>query len=301
MTREPKATRAWLGLNADADEVEVEQTRARLEEFLADAPPELAGWARGQADAKHIHPTPPATPASTGTVTVRPQGGRATTRRRRSPLVPLGLLAAATAIGVLVYNMPADGDQAVAGPNPTASAPADAMHAAGGTQSAPPLDQAKVDELTKKIEANPKDTKAMKELANEYSRAAHYEKASQTQAKIVGIEPKNTDARLALGVAHFNKGDFAQAEKEWNTVLAQDPKSVEAYYDLGFLYFTQDPPQIEKAEAAWKKVVELDPNSDVAKTVSSHIDSFKSSAKSSAGGSGSTSPTAVPTATATQG
>ena len=65
----------------------------------------------------------------------------------------------------------------------------------------------------------------------------------------------------------------------------------------GMVHFLAD----NFAEAAWKKVVELDPNSDVAKTVSNHIDSFKSSAKSSAGGSGSTSPTAVPTATATQG
>lgn len=291
MTREPQDTRAWLGLDADADEADVAHTRARLEEYLAQAPPELAGWARRQLEGPAVTGTTLAAAGTTRGTRTSGATGVQTPRRRRSPLVPVGILAAAVTVGVLVYNMPDNGGPAAAGQNPSAaaSAPADAMHGAPAAETPPPLDQAKVDDLTAKIKTNPKDVESMRLLANEYSRTAHYEKASETQAKIVALQPENVDARLALGVAHFNRGDAAGAEKEWQNVLQQAPESAEAHYDLGFLYFTQDPPRIDKAEEHWKKVVEIDPESDLAKTVSSHLDSFKKAAGDS------TSPTSVPT------
>lgn len=177
MTREPQDTRAWLGLDEDADEADVAHTRARLEEYLAQAPPELTGWARRQLAGPPVTGT---TSSSTATGLRAGATGVQTRRRRRSPLLPIGILAAAATIGVLVYNMPEDGTPAAAGqnPSPAASAPADAMHGAPGEETPPPLDQAKVDVLTKKIAANPKDVESMRLLANEYSRAAHYEKAS---------------------------------------------------------------------------------------------------------------------------
>lgn len=287
MTRDHHDPRAWLGLTPDAGDVEVEQTRERLEEYLADAPPELAGWARAQRSGAYGRPV------TTATTPLNPQGGAV--RRRRSPLVPLSIVAVATAVGVIVYNIP-DGGTAAADPKAAASTPA---HAQGTMPAATPepLDQAKVDGLNKKIAANPKDTKALKELANEYSRTEMYKEAAATQAKILEVEPKNTDARLAYGVAHFNMNDLPTAEKAWNEVVAQDPKNVEAYYDLGFLHLSKSPPQMDKAQAAWEKVVELDPTSELAGTVKSHLDKFKSGAAADLGGS--TSPTAVPSGAAT--
>ena len=249
MTRDTAATRAWLGLPPDADEAEVAATRDALEDFLADAPEDLAGWAQGQRDAVFLHRT------STPTTTGGPQHGGSdhagTSRRRRSPLVPLGIAAAAALLVVGVYHMgdtssPAEQSTPAAASNPHASG----MPTEMPTQ--PTLDQAKVDRLTKQIEAEPTNTRAMKELANEYSRAGHYRKASQTQARIVELEPDNVDALLALGVAHFNMDDLPAAEKHWNAVLKKDPKNANAYYDLGFLYFAKNPPEIDKAEVITK-------------------------------------------------
>ena len=81
-------------------------------------------------------------------------------------------------------------------------------------------------------------------------------------------------ALLALGAAQFNLGDAASAEKQWLAVLAIDPKNVEAYYDLGFMYLSQNPPDMANVKLQWGKVIEIDPNSDVAKTVATHLDSL---------------------------
>ncbi|GAB48598.1 tetratricopeptide repeat protein [Mobilicoccus pelagius] len=301
MTRDPSATRAWLGLDADADETDVARTREALDAFLADAPPDLDGWARGQRTAAFTHTAAPATaPASGARSAPVPSGTNP--RRRRSPLVPLGIAAALALVVVGVYNMGDTTDPATAGTagQAASSAPAD-PHANGmptEMPTQPSLDQAKVDRLTKKIAAEPKNTAAMKELANEYSRAGHYRKAAETQTRIVELNPDDVDARLALGVAHFNMDDLPAAEKHWNEVLRRDPDNANAYYDLGFLYFATNPPKLDKAEAAWKKLVEIDPDSDLAKSVESHLDRFKSGA---AAGGGGTSPTHVPTPSATKG
>lgn len=303
MIRDTPDTRAWLGLDADADEAHVESTREALDAFLAGAPPELDGWAHGQREARFVHPAGAARPASPAAARGAVVGtGTASVRRRRSRLVPLGIAAALALLVVGVYHLGDTGAPAAAGGEAQAAAN---PHATGmptdmptGMATQPPLDQAKVDGLTKKIAAEPTNTTAMKELANEYSRAGHYRKASETQARIVELEPDNVDALLALGVAHFNMDDLPTAEKHWNEVLKKDPKNVGAYYDLGFLYFAKNPPELDKAEAAWQKLVEIAPDSELAKNVESHLARFKSGA---AGGTGSTSPTAVPTATATQG
>lgn len=270
--------RTWLGLPDDADELEVDRTRARMEEYLADAPPELAAWAEGQRSGTTAYRSVPAakTPSD---APLRP----ASAKRRRSPLVPLSIAAVAVAVVVGVYQWGGPADPATAGQSTTAAAPADSgsggdMNAAMPAATPPELDEDLVADLQARIAADPQDTAALKELANEYSRTAHFRKASETQARIVEIDPQDMDARVALGVAHFNMDEHDQAEQIWNEVIAEDPDNIHAYYDLGFLYFASEPPQTAKAEEAWKKVVEIEPDSELAATVTSHLERFESGA-----------------------
>ena len=54
------------------------------------------------------------------------------------------------------------------------------------------------------------------------------------------------------------------------------------HYDLGFLYMSQTPPDSANMQAEWKKVVAIDPNSNFAKTVVTHLASSTAAPTASA-------------------
>ena len=75
------------------------------------------------------------------------------------------------------------------------------------------------------------------------------------------------------------KQDFAdvvslieQAREQWDAVIAVDEANVTAWYNLGFYYLSSDPVDMDAARAAWQRVIELDPGSEMATTVSMHLE-----------------------------
>jgi tetratricopeptide (TPR) repeat protein len=140
------------------------------------------------------------------------------------------------------------------------------------------VDQAEVLTLMSKLSDNPQDLATLQDLANLYYAAGDYAAAGTWLDKILAIDPKNVAALLGSGAASFNLGDNASAEADWRAVLAVDPKNAEAHYDLGFMYLSKDPPDMDKVRAEWNEVIAIDPNSDIAKTVATHLDSFGAAA-----------------------
>jgi cytochrome c-type biogenesis protein CcmH/NrfG len=162
------------------------------------------------------------------------------------------------------------------------------------------VDQAQLSALMQKIAADPKDTASLQSIGDLYYQVGDYATAGTWFDKILAIDPKNTDARLALGAAMYNQDKAADAEKQWRQVIAVDPKSIEAYYDLGFLYLSQNPPDITKVKTEWNKVIEIDPTSDLAKRVITHLQSLDGSpAPSGAAASGAPASAAPSTPAAT--
>jgi len=153
---------------------------------------------------------------------------------------------------------------------------------ASGGATAVPVDPAKVASLMKKISTNPKDKISLQALGDLYFAAADYKNASAWEQKVLGVDPKNQVALLANGAAQFNLGNSAEAKKTWLVAAALYPKSAEVHYDLGFLYMSQTPPDSANMQAEWKKVVAIDPNSSLAKTVATHLQSATSSPSASA-------------------
>ncbi len=153
--------------------------------------------------------------------------------------------------------------------------------------SSPAVDQAQLTALMQKIAADPKDVASLQSIGDLYYQAGDYATAATWMDKVLAVDPQNVIARLALGAALFNQSKPSDAEKQWRLVLATDPKNVEAYYDLGFMYLSQTPPDIAKVKEAWGKVIEISPDSDVAKTVATHLQSLEGSpAPSGAAASG---------------
>ena len=161
----------------------------------------------------------------------------------------------------------------------TANTSLPASHPAIGASAAPsatptPVDQARVAALTAKVAENSRDTASLQALADLYAASDDYDNAATWQKRLVDVQPTDTDSRTILGVYYFNLQDAANAEAQWQEVVRQDPKKQEAYYDLGYLYLVKDPAENDKAIAAWQKVIDIDPTTQMAKSVSEHMSSI---------------------------
>jgi len=148
-----------------------------------------------------------------------------------------------------------------------------------------PVDPAKAAALMTKIVANPKDLVSLQALGDLYFGAGDYKTAGTWENKILAVDPKNQTALLALGAAQFNQGNTVAAKKTWLFAAGLYPKSAVVHYDLGFLYLSQTPSDKVNMTLEWNKVIAIDPNSEIAKTVAKHL-------KNSA----TPAPTAAPTA-----
>ena len=164
-------------------------------------------------------------------------------------------VAAIGIVAVVGFDFGGSGSQGI-GANPAASA--------SPAASAPVLDQAKVAGLMAKIQANPKDADSLMALGDEYYKIGDFATAGNWFTKVTVLEPTNVRGFLALGAAAFNGGDSNAAEVAWRKVLDIDEKNVEAHYDLGFLYFNRQPPDMAAVQHHWNRVVELDPDSEIA-------------------------------------
>jgi hypothetical protein len=294
-----------LGLRRDAGDQDVEAAHDDLVEFLELAPPELTSWAAAQtsdvdeAFALLCGPDKDLVPPARGTDMA--QDGPAETSPAPSPAPPrpsgfnspdapqapakswvpapltaskplrkrlvwvlAPLLVVAVVLGVY-FSGKSSGVPGISG-----KATAQQTQASGGAKTTP-VDQTKVAALMKKVSANHKDVASLQALGDIYFAAADYKTAAVWEQTILGVDPKNQLALQAVGAAQFNLGNMAGAKKQWLIAAGLYPKNAEVHYDLGFLYLSQTPPDTASMRAEWKKVVAIDPNSDLAKKVAAHL------------------------------
>ena len=243
--------RAHLGLPADAPDSDVEAAGAALASWLDEAPADLEGWVRGQR----------AVLAGEAPRTASAPAGRTT--RKRSAVVPLAIVGILAGIVLSVYYLGDGGAAPTAAGMPTAASTA--------TPTPPPLDQAKVTGLEAKLETDARDVETLRSLAQEYFKAEQFDRAAEYHQKLLAVAPDDMDARLTLGVALFNTGDTPGAEEQWLRAVEIDPKSPHPHYNLGFLYLSKNPPDMTKVESSWRRVIDLAPDSELAKTATSHL------------------------------
>ena len=258
---------ARFGLDATADDQEVETTYDQIVEYLDEAPGDIRGWAdRRQQEADRIFAlltapeaelvTPARTPAA------RPEAAPETTTNPTNRML-LGIIAVLVTVGVVfgVYwvgrpTVPDVSAAATPAPPPLPSA-------------APSVDTAQLAALTQKVKADPKDVASLQKIVDLYFAANDWTSAKASAQKVLDADPKNEQAFVSLGAASYNGGDNAAAEKAWKQGLALYPKNPELHYDLGFLYMTNG--DNAKMRTEWAKVVELAPGSELAKTVQSQV------------------------------
>jgi tetratricopeptide (TPR) repeat protein len=290
-----------LGLRDNASDQDVEAAHNGLVDFLELAPHEVKSWAAARttdvdeafallsgpeqdlippsvATAQGVlDETPPPAPLEASTRPL-PSAPAAPGRRwpQRTQLVWAILPLLVVAIVLAVYFMGKDSGVPGISGTPTNNA------TSAGPGAAKAVDPAKVGALMQKIATNPKDTASLLALGDLYFGASDYKNAALWEQKVIDVDPKNQSALLGLGAANFNLGNSAAAKKTWLVAAGLYPKSAVVHYDLGFLYFSQTPPDKVNMTAEWKKVIAIDPNSELAKTVATHINAPTATATPSA-------------------
>ena len=277
-----------LGLGTDASDQDIEDAHNSLVEYLEQAPHGEQSWAAARIDdvdeafallsgpeqdlmaaapvvaAQGIQEETFPTSAAPEPFTAPPAPASGTPRRTQVAWVVAPLLVLAAGFGI--YKMGQDPVPGISG-KPTNSQ----ATAAAGAAKTVPVDLVKVAALTQKVTANPKDKVSLQGLGDIYFASSDYKNAAVWEQKVLAVDPKNQVALLALGAAQFNLGNAAEAKKHWLVAAKFYPNAAEVHYDLGFLYLSEKPANKAKMTEEWNKVIAIDPNSAIAKTVATHL------------------------------
>ncbi|HYN64114.1 MAG TPA: tetratricopeptide repeat protein [Candidatus Limnocylindrales bacterium] len=143
---------------------------------------------------------------------------------------------------------------------PVATAAAPAGEGTGNARQAPPLDEARVQSLMTVIKNDPKNAGAALQLANTYFDAERYTDAIKWYDESLRIDPSNPDASTDLGVSYYYTGQADRALQQFERSLKLDPRHTKTMLNQGIVlaFGKQD---LAGAQAAWKQVVALAPDS----------------------------------------
>ena len=143
------------------------------------------------------------------------------------------------------------------------SAAAPAAPAQTGERQPPPLDEAQVQSLMTIVKNDPTNAGAATQLANTYFDAERYEDAIKWYEESLRLDPKNPDASTDLGISYYYTGQTDRALKQFEQSLSVSPQHTKTMLNQGIVlaFGKRD---LAGAEAAWKRVIEIAPDSQEA-------------------------------------
>jgi cytochrome c-type biogenesis protein CcmH/NrfG len=150
------------------------------------------------------------------------------------------------------------GSQQAAPPRGPAAPAAAQSSASGQQQSAPVLDQSRVDALRSTAERNPNDAETRVQLGDLYFDAEKFEDAIRWYEDALKIDPRNVNASTDLGISFYYLNQPDRALAQFDRSLAIDPKHSKTLLNIGIVraFGKQD---LDGAAQAWQRVVEVAP------------------------------------------
>jgi tetratricopeptide (TPR) repeat protein len=109
------------------------------------------------------------------------------------------------------------------------------------------LAQPKIDELSLKIKANPKDVNALHERAALFVDLDLSPFAEKDYSSIIKVDPGNVAAYLGRGQLRFRKFDAQIAD--FNQALKLEPNNADALISRGLTYYGSEKRDLKKAES----------------------------------------------------
>jgi tetratricopeptide (TPR) repeat protein len=152
----------------------------------------------------------------------------------------------------------------------------------GAARQAPPLVEARVQSLMTILKNDPKNAGAMVQLANTYFDAERYPEAIKWYEEGLALDPKNPDASTDLGISYYYAGQTDRALKQFEHSLSIDPRHTKTMLNQGIVlaFGKQD---LAGAEAKWKQVIELAPDSPEAQAARRGLEGIKAAGHPGAG------------------
>jgi cytochrome c-type biogenesis protein CcmH/NrfG len=149
--------------------------------------------------------------------------------------------------------------------------PTDLGNAGAASQPPPPpVDMARLQELTQKIKQNPQDFDSIVELANMNFDQRNFNEAINLYRKALEVRPSALNVRTDMGTAMFYQDRFDEAIAQFQETLKADPSNAQALFNMGvaMLHGKQD---AKGALASWERLVATNPNHPQAAFVKDQI------------------------------
>jgi tetratricopeptide (TPR) repeat protein len=156
------------------------------------------------------------------------------------------------------------------------SAPPAAASAAPGSSSALPPDHPPVGsaaasggampEVTATLEKarnNPSDFDAQMQAANLYNQIQRHEQELEFLERAHKLKPNDYEVIVKLGNANFDLERWVEAEKWYQMALKIKPADVNVRTDLGLSYYSRQPPELDKAIAAYRVSLSYNPRHEI--------------------------------------
>jgi len=124
-----------------------------------------------------------------------------------------------------------------------------------------PTDVAQRIEVNRKlVQSNPKDRQAWVQLGNDYFDSKQQQKSIDAYARALELDPNDPNVLTDQGVMYREIGAFDRAIENFEKAGKVDPKHVQSLFNLGVVWGS-DKKDPAKAAAAWKKVIQIAPQS----------------------------------------
>jgi tetratricopeptide (TPR) repeat protein len=160
---------------------------------------------------------------------------------------------------------------------PPAAAPAaqQASTASGSTSRAAVLDETQVNALKTVAEKETSNATPRVQLGNLYFDAERYDDAIKWYADALKLAPNDVNVSTDLGVSYYYSNQPDKALSQFDQSLKLDPKHAKTLLNVGIVkaFGKQD---LDGAEAAWKQVLAIAPDSPEGQAAKRALDSLQS-------------------------
>ncbi|MGA2856493.1 MAG: tetratricopeptide repeat protein [Candidatus Sulfotelmatobacter sp.] len=116
-----------------------------------------------------------------------------------------------------------------------------------------------VQPLLEQLASEPNNADLLTKIGNVYYDAQQYPEAVKYYKSALKINPTLSDVRTDMGTAYHFMGQPDRAIQEYDEVLKTDPKHANALFNEGMVKW-QDKMDMNGAIAAWKRLLETNPN-----------------------------------------